>query len=61
MTPSNGAVYSPFARPLELRYRYRNVPVVLGVTLVGALAVVLGSLLADLLYAVVDPRVREQR
>jgi peptide/nickel transport system permease protein len=48
-------------RVLWLSAQARDVPVVLGVTLVGALAVVLGNLLADLLYAVVDPRVREQR
>lgn len=46
---------------LWLAAQARDVPLVLGVTLVGALAVVLGNLLADLLYAVVDPRVREQR
>ena len=33
-------------------------PVILGVTLVVAVATVIGSLLADLLYAVIDPRVR---
>lgn len=33
-------------------------PVILGVTLVVATATVIGSLLADLLYAVIDPRVR---
>jgi peptide/nickel transport system permease protein len=33
-------------------------PLLLGFTVVVAIAVVLGSLLADLLYAVVDPRVR---
>jgi peptide/nickel transport system permease protein len=33
-------------------------PVMLGATLVVGVAVVLGSLLADVLYAVVDPRVR---
>jgi peptide/nickel transport system permease protein len=30
----------------------------LGVTIIVAIATVAGSLLADLLYAVVDPRVR---
>ena len=35
-----------------------DVPLLLGTTLVAAFATVLGSLLADLLYAVVDPRVR---
>jgi len=35
-----------------------DVPLLLGTTLVIAIATVLGSLLADLLYAVVDPRVR---
>jgi peptide/nickel transport system permease protein len=33
-------------------------PVLMGVTIVVGAAVVLGSLLADILYAVVDPRVR---
>jgi peptide/nickel transport system permease protein len=33
-------------------------PVLMGVTIVVGAAVVIGSLLADLLYAVVDPRVR---
>lgn len=33
-------------------------PVILGVTLVVATATVIGSLVADLLYAVIDPRVR---
>lgn len=36
----------------------RDYPVVLGVALVVALATVLGNLLADLLYAIVDPRIR---
>lgn len=35
-----------------------DVPLLLGTTLVAAVATVLGSLLADMLYAVVDPRVR---
>jgi peptide/nickel transport system permease protein len=33
-------------------------PVMLGVTIVVALGTVAGSLIADLLYAVADPRVR---
>ena len=33
-------------------------PVLMGVTIVVGAAVVIGSLLADILYAVVDPRVR---
>lgn len=36
----------------------RDYPIVLGVTLVIAAATVLGSLLADLCYAVLDPRIR---
>ena len=36
----------------------RDYPVVLGATLVGSLFVVLGSILADLLSAAVDPRLR---
>lgn len=39
----------------------RDVPLVLGITLVGAAAVLIGNLVADLLYAVVDPRAREGR
>lgn len=39
----------------------RDVPVVLAMTLVGAAAVVLGNLLSDVLYAVVDPRARSDR
>jgi peptide/nickel transport system permease protein len=39
----------------------RDVPLVLGITLVGVAAVVLGNLAADVLYAVVDPRAREER
>ena len=41
--------------------RARDIPLILGATLVGAAAVVLGNLVADLLYAVVDPRARDQR
>ena len=33
-------------------------PVLLGITVVVAVATVVGSLLADILYAVLDPRVR---
>jgi peptide/nickel transport system permease protein len=39
----------------------RDIPLVMGITLVGAAAVVIGSLIADLLYAVADPRAREER
>jgi peptide/nickel transport system permease protein len=35
-----------------------DVPLIVGTTLVAAIATVLGSLIADVLYAVVDPRVR---
>jgi peptide/nickel transport system permease protein len=35
-----------------------DVPLLLGTTFVAAVATVAGSLLADVLYAVVDPRVR---
>jgi peptide/nickel transport system permease protein len=38
--------------------RARDIPLVLGATLVGTVAVILGNLVADLLYAVVDPRAR---
>jgi ABC-type dipeptide/oligopeptide/nickel transport system permease component len=35
-----------------------DVPLLLGTTLVAAFATVVGSLFADVLYAVLDPRVR---
>ncbi len=37
---------------------YRDYPVLLGIMMVTAFLVILGNLLADLLYAVVDPRIR---
>ena len=39
----------------------RDVPVIMGITVAGAVAVLLGNLAADVLYAVVDPRAREDR
>lgn len=39
----------------------RDLPLVMGLTLVGAAAVIVGNLLADVLYAVADPRAREPR
>jgi len=45
-------------RVLWLAATARDIPLVMGCTLVGAVAVVLGNLLADLLYTVADPRVR---
>ncbi len=41
--------------------RARDVPLILGATLVGAAAVIIGNLIADLLYAMVDPRARSER
>jgi peptide/nickel transport system permease protein len=41
--------------------RARDIPLILGATLIGAAAVVMGNLIADLLYAVVDPRARSDR
>jgi peptide/nickel transport system permease protein len=38
-----------------------DVPIVEGIVLVFAVVVVLGNLLADLLYAVLDPRIRYER
>jgi peptide/nickel transport system permease protein len=37
---------------------YRDYPVLMGLLMLTALLVVIGNLLADLLYAVIDPRVR---
>jgi peptide/nickel transport system permease protein len=39
----------------------RDLPLVLGITLVGAAAVILGNLVADVLYAAVDPRARDHQ
>ena len=36
----------------------QDYPILLGVTVIVAFATVVGSLLADILYAVLDPRVR---
>ena len=36
----------------------RDYPILLGVTLIVALATVVGALLADFLYAAADPRIR---
>jgi len=38
--------------------RARDIPLILGATLIGTAAVILGNLIADVLYAVVDPRAR---
>jgi len=40
--------------------RARDIPLILGTTLVGTVAVIIGSLVADLLYVVVDPRTRRR-
>jgi peptide/nickel transport system permease protein len=37
----------------------RDYPVVMGITLIGALLTLLGNLIADLLYVAVDPRLRK--
>jgi peptide/nickel transport system permease protein len=39
----------------------RDLPVIMAITLLGATAVLLGSLVADVLYAAIDPRAREGR
>jgi peptide/nickel transport system permease protein len=36
----------------------RDYPVIMGITLIGAVMIVLSNLLADILYAVIDPRIR---
>ena len=38
-----------------------DIPLLLGTTVVATLATIIGSLLADILYAVVDPRIRYAR
>jgi peptide/nickel transport system permease protein len=37
---------------------YRDYPVVMGILVFSAILVLVGNLLADLLYAVADPRIR---
>ncbi|MGY4339627.1 ABC-type dipeptide/oligopeptide/nickel transport system permease component [Bradyrhizobium sp. LM2.9] len=37
---------------------YRDYPVVMGILMFSATMVLIGSLLADIFYAVVDPRIR---
>ena len=37
---------------------YRDYPVLMGILMLTAVLVLLGNLLADVLYAVLDPRVR---
>jgi peptide/nickel transport system permease protein len=41
-------------------FQARDYQVVLGLTILGAIVVVVGNLLADVLHAVADPRVRQQ-
>ena len=36
----------------------QDLPIILGVTLITSLAVLIANLLVDILYAVIDPRVR---
>jgi peptide/nickel transport system permease protein len=36
----------------------KDLPVILGVTLCAAIAIAIANLVVDLLYAVIDPRVR---
>ena len=36
----------------------RDYPVIMGITLIGAVAVVASNLLADLVYALIDPRIK---
>ena len=36
----------------------RDYPVIMGITLIGAVMIVLSNLLADVMYAVIDPRIR---
>jgi peptide/nickel transport system permease protein len=38
----------------------RDYPLVLGATILAAVTVVLGNLLADLAYRIADPRTREE-
>ena len=42
----------------SIRLGYRDYPVVMGILMFSAILVLIGNLLADLLYAVADPRIR---
>ena len=37
---------------------YRDYPVVMGILMFSAIVVILGNLLADIAFAIVDPRIR---
>ena len=37
---------------------YRDYPVVMGILILSAVLVLIGNMLADILYAVADPRIR---
>jgi peptide/nickel transport system permease protein len=37
---------------------YRDYPVVMGILILSAVMVLIGNMLADILYAVADPRIR---
>jgi len=45
---------------LLLAAQARDLPVIMAVTMVGALGVIVGSLVADLAYALIDPRVKDR-
>ena len=36
----------------------RDYPIIMAITLIGAMAFVMANLLADVLYAYIDPRIR---
>jgi peptide/nickel transport system permease protein len=39
----------------------RDYPVIMGILVIGAILTLLGNLLADIMYAVVDPRIRYKK
>jgi peptide/nickel transport system permease protein len=39
----------------------RNYPVIMGVVMLSALLIVLGNLMADICYAIADPRIRYEK
>jgi len=47
-------------RVLMIAALARDVPVIMAVSIVGSGAVIVGNLVADVLYAVIDPRVRSE-
>ena len=49
-----------FAKATLLGFQTRDYPLIMATTVVGAMIIILGNLLVDILYAYLDPRVRHE-